>query len=162
MDMDAVFYTWRIVRGGVKCCEKLESILVHVQNLIVHKGIKKVLLMTFISVSYFNIVGRYLLHNLYAEYFYDSLIMIFWVFTLFTWIIRFNLSDRMIAVIKIISPLTMGIYIIHPIIIKVCIRFWVVDTVLLSLLYFIDVLLISAFIAWIIYKIPLVRWMIKL
>lgn len=70
-------------------------------------------------VVYQNIAGRILLHNLYAEYFYDSIFTVLWVVVLFMWVMRLNLSVELSNVIKRLSPLTMGIYIIHPLVIRV-------------------------------------------
>jgi surface polysaccharide O-acyltransferase-like enzyme len=113
-------------------------------------------------VIYQNIVGRQLLHNLYAEYFYDSIFTVMWVVILFTWIMRLNLSSNLCNVIKKLSPLTLGIYIIHPLIIRVIMHFWKIDSILISLIYFIVVFLASGLMAWIISRIPVVNKVIRL
>lgn len=111
---------------------------------------------------YQNIVGRILLHNLYAEYFYDSIFTVLWVVTLFMWVMRLNLSVELSNVIKRLSPLTMGIYIIHPLVIRVAKHFIEIDSPLLSLVYFVAVLLVSGMLAGIVSRIPVANKLIKL
>lgn len=113
-------------------------------------------------VIYQNIVGRFLLHNLYAEYFYDSIFTVLWVVILFTWIMRLNPSSKFTNIIRRLSPLTMGIYIIHPLLIKIGAYFLEIDSILLSLLYFVVVLLVSGLLSAILSKIPLANKLIKL
>lgn len=117
---------------------------------------------TAFAVIYQNIAGRFLLHNLYAEYFYDSVFITLWVIILFCWIMRLNLSMELRNVIKRLSPLTMGIYIIHPLVIRVAEHFMEIDYPLLSLLYFVVVLLVSGMLSEIVSRIPVVNNMIKL
>lgn len=113
-------------------------------------------------VIYQNLAGRILLHNLYAEYFYDSVFTVLWVAILFMWIMRLNLSEELSNVIKRLSPLTMGIYIIHPLVIRVVRHFTEVDSPLLSLVYFVAVLLVSGMLAGIVSRIPVANRLIKL
>jgi surface polysaccharide O-acyltransferase-like enzyme len=113
-------------------------------------------------VIYQNIVGRFLLHNLYAEYFYDSIFTVLWVVILFKWIMRLNLSAELSNVIKRLSPLTMGIYIIHPLVIRVAKHYIEIDSPLLSLVYFVAVLLASGMLAGIVSRIPIANKLIKL
>jgi surface polysaccharide O-acyltransferase-like enzyme len=113
-------------------------------------------------VLYQNIVGRFLLHNLYAEYFYDSVFTILWVVVLFTWIMRLNLSLKLNNIIRRLSPLTMGIYIIHPLLIRIGAHFIKIDNILFSLIYFIAILLVSGLLAGILSRIPLMNKLIKL
>lgn len=113
-------------------------------------------------VIYQNIAGRFLLHNLYAEYFYDSVFIVLWVVVLFKWIMRLNLSVELSNGIKRLSPLTMGIYIIHPLVIRVINHFMEIDSILLSLIYFVIVLLVSGLLAGVVSRIPVVNKLIKL
>lgn len=56
----------------------------------------------------------------------------------------------------------MGIYIIHPLIIRVYQHFITVDTIILSLIFFIAVLISAGIAAAAISKIPVVKYLIKL
>lgn len=117
---------------------------------------------TVFVVIFQNIAGRILLHNLYAEYFYDSIFIVLWVVTLFQWIMRLNLFVAVSNVIKRLSPLTMGIYIIHPLVIRVVKHFMEIDSPLLSLIYFVAVLLVSGMLAGIVSRISIANKLIKL
>ena len=69
----------------------------------------------FVGLKVINIVtGRYL----NAEYFYDSSIEILWIALLFSFVLRLKLKPGIVKVVKVISPLTMGVYILHPIVLK--------------------------------------------
>lgn len=117
---------------------------------------------TVLVLIYQNFMGKFILHSSYAEYFYDSIIMTIWLIILFTWIMNWTLSTRIISLIKYISPTTMGIYIIHPFVILVIMKVVVVNTILKSFIFFIVILFISFIIVRIIYKIPILKEFIKL
>lgn len=72
--------------------------------------------------------------------------------------------DRRLCRIRIfnIAPVTMGVYIIHPIIIMFALKIVSVETVLTSFAFFGIVLVVAFFIAKIIYKIPKVKKLIEL
>lgn len=63
-----------------------------------------------------NIIGRGVLHDTHAEYFYDSPLMILWIAVLFCYILKAELSTKMYEIIPKISSYTLGVYIIHPLI----------------------------------------------
>jgi surface polysaccharide O-acyltransferase-like enzyme len=75
---------------------------------------------------------------------------------------RLNLSAELSNVIKRLSPLTMGIYIIHPLVIRVAKHYIEIDSPLLSLVYFVAVLLASGMLAGIVSRIPIANKLIKL
>ena len=111
---------------------------------------------------YQNFIGKLVIHNSYAEYFYDSLLTILWIIVLFTWVMKLSLKQWVIKIIKYIAPVTMGVYIIHPIIIMFALKIVSVETVLTSFAFFGIVLVVAFFIAKIIYKIPKVKKLIEL
>lgn len=139
-----------------------------VKNNVFIKGIsKQVHTMALISITLFvvffqNLVGRYVLHNCYAEYFYDSFLTILWISLLFTYIMKLNLSPRAIKVVDCFSVITMGVYILHPFVMKIISHFIIANTFFLSLIYFCAVLLVSAFLSLIIKKIPMIKRCIEL
>lgn len=120
------------------------------------------IVVTIFVAAYENILGRYVLHDLHAEYFYDSIFTVLWLVILFTWVMRQVLSLKFGEIIGHLSPLTMGIYIIHPLIIKVASYFLVVDSILLSVFYFVAILIMSTITVWIISKIPLINKLVEL
>lgn len=96
-----------------------------------------------------------LYNNLYAENSYDSFLVIFTSILIFTYIKRINFKK--ISIINNISNLTMGVYIIHPTIIRIFNRIVVVNNNYKNLLIAIIIFLISLFISYIISKIPKVK-----
>lgn len=119
-------------------------------------------LITVFIVVYYNLAGRFLLHNLYAEYFYDSIFTVLWTTILFTLIIRIKLTPKHNMVIGRLGSITMGVYILHPLIIKIIGSIITINSILISLVYFIGILFLSAICAGIISKIPLIEKLIKL
>lgn len=101
-----------------------------------------------------------LYNNLYAENFYDSFLVIFTSILIFTYIKRINFKK--ISIINNISNLTMGVYIIHPTIIRIFNRIVVVNNNYKNLLIAIIIFLISLFISYIISKIPKVKNLITI
>ena len=77
---------------------------------------------TVINVAYQLIVGTIVIHNTYAEYVYDSLFEIVWIILIVSFVIRINLS-AIRKYIEFLSPLTMGVFIIHPLVNRLCLHF---------------------------------------
>ncbi|RBR34796.1 acyltransferase family protein [Enterococcus cecorum] len=88
----------------------------------------------FVGLKVINIVnGRYL----NTEYFYDSAIEILWITLLFSFMLRLKLTPSIIKVIKVISPLTMGVYILHPIVLKITSSLFARNSVLSCILLYV-------------------------
>lgn len=112
-------------------------------------------------VIYENVMGRVALHNLYAEYFYDSFSTIIWVCCLFTFVMRLNLSKRLEIIIPYLCNLTLGIYIVHPVIqgcLKIFIKF---NTISMSIMQFILVLGLTSIVVYIINKTIFNKYLLK-
>lgn len=76
--------------------------------------------------------------------------------------IRLPLSDRTSRLVFSVEELTMGIYIVHPIMMRIYQRIIHRDTLFMSLLFFVMVLFTSVVIVWLINKSPLGKYMIHL
>lgn len=113
-------------------------------------------------LTYQLFTGDHILHNTYAEYFYDSLFTVVWVIFLFTGGMRLSLSARAQHYIGRLIPLTVGIYIVHPVIRLVLHTYLSITSVGLSLVYFGGVLLVSALFVWSLIRIPLIRDSVRL
>lgn len=148
-----MFHIWTwfqyFILGGI-ISRNREMILTKIK----HLGILMVFVSAVVVVEQ-NVLGRLVLRNLYAEYFYDDIITMIWCSLIFLWGIRRNLSEGMINKIQNIAPLTLGVYIIHPFLIRYIGRYFTIDTLLLSLLYFTGVLVVSFGLTYIIKRIKL-------
>lgn len=113
-------------------------------------------------VLYQVVMGKYLLHNSYAEYFYDSVFTIIWVILIFTWVIRLKLTVKFRRLIDKLAPQTMGVYIIHPLLIRLCSHFIEVHQVTVAFIYFIVILSIAFVISYLINRTPLGKILISL
>lgn len=129
------------------------------------KAEKKVILgiiLTILIVVYQNTMGKNFLHNSYAEYFYDSILTIIWLVSIFDLLLNVKLSPKARRVIQNIAPLTMGIYITHPLVMRVIQHFVTIASLGMSLLFFVVVLIISAICVHFMSKIPYVKKLVEL
>ena len=155
-------WTWLqyFILGGL--IGKNHDMIGYIKNITFKKHTVILFIITGVIPWYQNFIGKLVIHNSYAEYFYDSLLTILWIIVLFTWVMKLSLKQWVIKIIKYIAPVTMGVYIIHPIIIMFALKIVSVETVLTSFAFFGIVLVVAFFIAKIIYKIPKVKKLIEL
>ena len=148
------FHRTRIFRlhNGQKYIGKIQ-LRIHTVSLVVA---------TVLILIYQNKAARLLIHNMYAEYFYDDMFIIVWISLLFTWVMRLHIEGNIICIIQELASLTVGIYIVHPFMIRVINHFWTVSTVLEAIAFFLVVLVSALVMVWIMKKIPVVKMWVEL
>lgn len=119
------------------------------------------LLMTVFVMAYQNIAGRLLLHNLYAEYFYDDAFTVLWVLLLYIFLLRITIPGLLHRILEILSPLTLGIYIVHPLVLKAVRTYYPVAGLKVALLTYLAVFTASALSVLIMSKIPVIRRLVS-
>lgn len=82
---------------------------------------------TLLTWAYKNYVGVHILGRVDAnrvapEYIYDSLSEVIWIVLIFSFVVRLRLPEKAKYIISFVAPLTLGVYIIHPILIEPLIR----------------------------------------
>lgn len=107
-------------------------------------------------------IGLYLIGSRLAEYFYDDITSIVWYILLFTFLLRLPISEGPGKYICQISSLTMGIFIVHPILLVVLNTLFIPSTVSGWLFFWLFVTFMSFIITFIISKLPLARHLVKL
>ena len=113
-----------------------------------------------VSVSFQYLAGKHLINNAYAEFFYDSAVIAAWVFSFFMWAMsRKNLKT---GLVRFISPLTMGIYLIHPLLYRFVKFYYKPDSLWTSILFFIFIFSVSAAIVYLMKKLKPLRWLVEL
>ena len=155
-----VFQNFRIwswlqyfIAGGV-----IRYLSIDIVNKISKKNHFKILMIVTIVVNvYQSIIGKNILNTVYAEFFYDSIVTIIWLFLLFTYILRIELSDKMKKICKKMSSLTLGVYIIHPGVMEYMKGTIEPDTFHLSIIFFGVVTIISFVIVYEICKVSLIK-----
>lgn len=152
-------WTWiqYFVLGGLIGCRQNNK-----EKVSIRKRAAICVLLTILIVAYQNVMGKFFLHNSYAEFFYDSILTIMWLISIFNFILIIELNYKVKRIIQYIVPLTMGIYIIHPLVIRVIQHFVVVDTLSMSFLLFFIVFMVSAICVCIMKKVPFVKQLIEL
>lgn len=131
----------------------------------VHLGI--CIFITVLIITYQNNVGSRLILEttgiLHAEYFYDSFFEMIWIVWVFTFMLRCSfIGGRISDYILRIAPLTMGIYIIHPIIRNIILTLIRNTSVFRSLVYWGVTLFGATIITWIISKLPIGKYLVKI
>ena len=124
------------------------------------------LAVTVLIVAYQNYVGSKIILEatgvLHAEYFYDSLFEMIWIVLIVTLLLRINFSSRFTDCIFRLAPLTMGIYIMHPMVLKVTLAIIGNTSIFRSIVYWIATLFGAIIITWGIRKIPLGKYLVKI
>lgn len=116
-----------------------------------------VLVMSAVIVALENFAGRHILHNLFLEFFYDDVCMVLWCAVIFMWVMGLKLSKRCQGAIQRLAPLTLGVYIVHPLLIRYIGNKLEINTVITALVYFVGVTVVSFSIVFLIKKIRLSR-----
>lgn len=124
---------------------------------------KKLIVITFallfVTVLYAYNFSNILYSNLYAENLYDSFIVIVTTFLIFNCFSRIQTSNKLITDI---GKLNMGVYIIHPTIIKVFKYFNLLYNNYLNIIFSAIIFLICIIITKVISKIPYLNKIIKI
>ena len=123
-------------------------------------------LFTALILVYQNYVGSKIIlekfGRLHAEYFYDSFFEMIWIVLMFTFLLRLEISGWFSNCIFKIASLTMGIYIIHPVVLKVTLVIIGNCTFFRSMLYWITTLVGAMIITWSINKLPFGKYLVKI
>lgn len=107
-------------------------------------------------------IGLYLINSRLAEYFYDDLTSILWYTLLFTFLLRIPLKNSLAAAVSRFSSLTMGIFIVHPILLALLHTIYIPAGIFSVLLFWMLITFISLAITFVISKIPVVKHLVKL
>lgn len=113
------------------------------------------------AVTYQEFMSHYI-NNRYAEFFYDSIVEIILVTVIFCFILKLNLTFRQASTIRIVAGYTLGIYVLHPLIIQAVNKFYIVNNLWTSVILFFMVLSLSSMSSMIIEKLPFFQKLIEL
>lgn len=139
----------------------------YLSNLVVKDSIKKVLyilgVLSFVSVFVLTyIVSKYI--GTPCTFFYDyiNLFTLFEALALFLFIKGWHIYPKYNTLIVGASKLSLGIYIIHPLVMSILYNLWKLDSSSLNPVYFIPifafiVFIISSFLTWGLIKIPIIK-----
>ena len=116
--------------------------------------------MTYVSNMGQKHLGNYVYHNRMADYFYDELSVMIWCVLLFMLLLRIRL--RYSGYIVAFGKLTLGIYIIHPLLLKGVEVLNPPATTFVAVVKWIGVTAASAVITWVMLKIPYIRKLVEL
>ena len=115
-----------------------------------------------VSCAWQVIAGIPILNDWRAEYFYDDGLFILWICLLFSLLIRIPLSERIKKQVSILSPLTMGVYIVHQLLIKGAEHFITINHPAQAVLLWCGILLLSFIVVYLIRKLPFGKYIISL
>lgn len=95
-----------------------------------------------------------------AEYFYDELTVILWCIALFIFLLKVTIPAKICPVINGFSKISLGIFIIHPLILKASEIVFVAKTTPQAVVLWGTILVISAVSSYCISKIPYINKMV--
>lgn len=120
------------------------------------------LLMTIIANIAQKKTGLYLIHNRLADLFYDNMISLLWYGLLFTFLLRIPVKNTPARLIPCLGSLTMGIFILHPILLSGINSFYAPADTPAVVLFWAGLTIVSGIITYIMLKIPFIRELVKL
>lgn len=133
-------------------------------NIILHFAITVVV--TIFVIEYQNYIGTNVITEgitkLHAEYFYDSFLEMLWTVVLFTLLLRINIHYKIRNIICNGAGLTLGVYIIHPLILKSFDFFIKNPSLIRVILYWITTVVCTMLITWLINKTNLNKYLLKI
>lgn len=152
-------WTWLFyfLSGGLFAAQKQK-----IQQFSIRTHGMLLLLFTLISNVAEKKEGLYLIHSRLAEYFYDNFFAVAWYFLLFTFLLRFPLKASHGIWISRFSSLTLGIFIIHPILLFALNTLFTPVGTITALFFWLGLTLVSLLISYVISKIPIAREFIRL
>ena len=153
-------WTWLLsfLFGGL--CHALLPVISKKFPLWIHGSLA--LLFTILSNLVQKKAGLYLIHNRLADLFYDNITSMIWYALLFTFLLRFPIKQSVSGLISGLSNLTMGIFILHPILLAGINSFYVPESTGRAVLLWGILTIISGLISMVLIKIPYVRSLVKL
>lgn len=114
------------------------------------------------DVTYQIFVGEKILGVRSTEYFYDSFITIIWLVLFFSVIYNIKLSDRTKVVAEKFSELSLGVYIVHPMVIGILRKIFEFSTPVEQGELFILTIVGSVFCVWIMKKIKVFNCLVQM
>ena len=157
--MDPVFSDgW----GGIACilpiiCKKI-NYTVHFIAL----SICSAFIMVYQIFMGYNVIKQQGLNLISCEFFYDSIFDIIWVLLIVTFFLRMPLKSAAVRFIKVTQPLTLGVYIVHPLVNSFFGRFVTVNSLIGSIGRFAIVSVSSFIMVFIISKMPFGKYFIRM
>ena len=107
-------------------------------------------------------VVLYLIHERIADLFYDDITSIIWYCLLFTLLLRVSLSALVKKAATCIEPLTLGIFIIHPILLAGASSVYTPSGTLSAVIFFVLITLLSGIVSFIMRRVVIIRELIRL
>lgn len=120
------------------------------------------ILTMFIIVMYQYIIGNLVFKNFHAEYFYDNILIMFYVLVIWNGIYNNSKFSKYESIIEKMNKYIIGVYILHLLIIGAISKFYQYDNFLINIIMLIFVLLLSIIVSAIIDKIPKIKEIIKM
>jgi len=126
----------------------------------VNKKVIIMIIMISVMIIYEYFFSMRLYGNMYAENFYDSIIVLLTSIVTFITFKEMNIKEN--KIMNTMGSLTIGVYAIHGIIINILGTFLLLNNNFINIGYSIVVFIISMIISYIIYKVPIINQLIKI
>ena len=125
-------------------------------------GIVTLLLMSVLYISWLFFTGERFMPIAAGEYYYDDIVLAVWVIMIFIVISCIKIDNRILNWASFIAPYTLGIYIIHPLMIRIIQNIISINTTVEGIALWGYGFISSLLICVLIKKIPYLRRIIEL
>lgn len=127
------------------------------------KNVYLVIILSVGVVIYEYIVATFIYKIKFAEYFYDNIFMFLWITLIFCLLYRIkNLQSKYLKFVDIMSANLIGVYIIHPTIIRIMNKLYAFDSSISNIILLIIVFGISLVMSMVLNKIKILNKLIKI
>lgn len=125
-------------------------------------NINAILVVLFSALSWMIqfIGGTYFIHNLQAEYFYDDIIIVVWVFLIALFVLRLKIQRN--QTIYAFSKLTLGVYIIHPFLLEWYVKLCSIVSAAEHIMLFLVLSITSFSLVFLMTNIPIIKELVTL
>ena len=128
----------------------------NILNIDIFKFAFVAIIVLFINLFYQYYMLNCIFNNNLAEVFYDDLFEIVCITIISIFILTIKISDILVNLINSIAPLTFGVYIIHPFVMK----FTKIISINIPVVWWIETVIVSFFIIYIMFKFPKLKYLV--
>ena len=129
-------------------------------NIYVHGGL--LVIVAIINNIAIKKIGVFLTHTRIADYYYDNFSSILFYTLIFTLLLRIKLKDKASYIVQKLAPLTMGIFILHPLLLKGITSVINPQTTTVAIVIWFALIISCGIASAVIRQIPCVKELIKL
>lgn len=107
-------------------------------------------------------MGLFIIHNRTAEFFYDEILVMLWVIISFILLLKINIPSGLVSAISFFSSTSLGIFIIHPLLLTAVNAVFEIGTPFMAVIVWILMVVLSCGISFIMSRMPILKKFVSL